>query len=91
MNSWTTAWGDGGFCYLPYQFLANPSLSYDWEALKAFNMSATASGAVKADGNATSVRPGDSRPVNAQGASGAYFGADPDKKPSLLQRLCCCS
>ena len=94
MNSWTTAWGDNGFCYLPYKFLADPQLSYDWEALHFFSMSSTTAGQPPAMssngyGNPSSIPvvPGDNRPANA--VSGAYFGTDPAKKPSLLQRLCC--
>jgi C1A family cysteine protease len=29
MNSWSTAWGDAGFFYMPYAYLSNPSLARD--------------------------------------------------------------
>ena len=28
-NSWGTAWGDGGFCYMPYEYLTTPNLADD--------------------------------------------------------------
>jgi hypothetical protein len=29
-NSWGTTWGDGGYGYLPYQYILSKSLSSDW-------------------------------------------------------------
>ncbi|MDR6551246.1 C1 family peptidase [Paenibacillus qinlingensis] len=29
-NSWGTAWGDGGYCYLPYSFFKNKKLTFDY-------------------------------------------------------------
>jgi C1A family cysteine protease len=26
LNSWGTSWGDGGFCYVPYDYINNPDL-----------------------------------------------------------------
>ncbi|CAF4937264.1 unnamed protein product [Rotaria sp. Silwood1] len=28
-NSWGENWGDNGYCYIPYQYLTNPSLCFD--------------------------------------------------------------
>lgn len=28
-NSWGTGWGDGGYCYMPYEYLLNPNLCDD--------------------------------------------------------------
>lgn len=75
--------------------MADPKLSYDWEALHFFSMSTNPNQGPSAGANGSSyghvpnasVSPGDNRPANA--VSGAYFGAEPAKKPSLLQRLCC--
>lgn len=33
-NSWSDAWGDKGFCYIPYKYLDNPDLGADYWALK---------------------------------------------------------
>jgi hypothetical protein len=32
-NSWGTDWGDQGYCYLPYQYLLDPSLSWDFHRI----------------------------------------------------------
>jgi C1A family cysteine protease len=29
MNSWSAAWGDAGYFYMPYAYLSNPSLAAD--------------------------------------------------------------
>ncbi|NOU68022.1 cysteine peptidase [Paenibacillus sp. LMG 31461] len=29
-NSWGTAWGDAGYCYIPYSFFRNKSLTFDY-------------------------------------------------------------
>ncbi len=29
-NSWGAAWGDGGYCYMPYNYLTNPQLARDF-------------------------------------------------------------
>jgi len=29
MNSWSTAWGDQGFGYMPYTYLVDPDLAAD--------------------------------------------------------------
>jgi C1A family cysteine protease len=31
-NSWGTSWGDKGYCYIPYDYLLNPSLASDFTA-----------------------------------------------------------
>lgn len=34
-NSWGSGWGDKGFCYIPYSYMTNPSLAYDfWKLYK---------------------------------------------------------
>lgn len=33
-NSWGTAWGDKGFCYMPYEYLTNPELAADFWTLR---------------------------------------------------------
>ncbi|KAK9803812.1 hypothetical protein WJX73_002399 [Symbiochloris irregularis] len=81
MNSWTADWGDQGFCYMPYQYLASPNLSYDWDALRAFAMWEEGPSAASYN----------NRPANAQAASGAYFGESNEQEPSCFQRLCCCA
>ena len=30
MNSWGPNWGHGGFCYLPYDYITNPQLSFEF-------------------------------------------------------------
>ena len=32
-NSWGEDWGDGGYCYIPYDYMANPELNADCWAL----------------------------------------------------------
>jgi C1A family cysteine protease len=32
LNSWSSAWGDGGYCYIPYQYVANTELCNDCHA-----------------------------------------------------------
>ena len=27
-NSWGADWGDGGYCYIPYDYLANPEFNF---------------------------------------------------------------
>ena len=34
-NSWGQAWGDGGYCYIPYQYLANPEFCHTCYILKS--------------------------------------------------------
>jgi C1A family cysteine protease len=34
MNSWGTGWGDGGFGYLPFEYLSNPTLAGDWFTIR---------------------------------------------------------
>lgn len=34
-NSWGTAWGDGGYFYMPYQYVLDPNLSSDFWAVDA--------------------------------------------------------
>jgi C1A family cysteine protease len=35
INSWGSSWGDHGFFYLPYQYLTNPNLAWDfWKVTK---------------------------------------------------------
>lgn len=29
-NSWGTSWGANGYCYIPYEFLLNPNLGFDF-------------------------------------------------------------
>jgi C1A family cysteine protease len=29
-NSWGRAWGDGGYCYMPYHYLLDPDLAWDF-------------------------------------------------------------
>jgi C1A family cysteine protease len=33
-NSWGTAWGDGGYGYLPYAFFTSPSLTWDFWTMR---------------------------------------------------------
>lgn len=32
-NSWSENWGHGGYCYIPYSYLANPQYSFDLWAI----------------------------------------------------------
>ncbi|RUT06446.1 hypothetical protein DSM106972_027030 [Dulcicalothrix desertica PCC 7102] len=32
-NSWSERWGHGGYCYIPYSYLANPQYSFDLWAI----------------------------------------------------------
>lgn len=39
-NSWSESWGDKGYCYIPYDYLANMNLAYDFwylENIAEFN------------------------------------------------------
>jgi len=36
MNSWNVSWGDKGFCYIPYAYLLDASLSQDFWVIKHF-------------------------------------------------------
>src|SRR5205823_2404416 len=33
-NSWGADWGDGGHCYVPYDYLGNPDLAHDCWTLR---------------------------------------------------------
>jgi C1A family cysteine protease len=33
-NSWGSAWGDGGYGYLPYAFIASPALTWDFWTMR---------------------------------------------------------
>jgi len=33
-NSWSDAWGDKGYCYIPYDYLTNPNISWDAFCIK---------------------------------------------------------
>jgi len=33
MNSWGSNWGDSGLCYIPYNYLSNPSLGLDFTVI----------------------------------------------------------
>ena len=32
-NSWGSGWGDGGYCYIPHEYLTNPDLADDFWAI----------------------------------------------------------
>jgi C1A family cysteine protease len=36
-DSWGTAWGDGGYGYLPYAFFTSPSLTWDFWTMRRFS------------------------------------------------------
>ena len=36
MNSWAASWGDGGYCHVPYAYLMNPNLAWDFWVVKLF-------------------------------------------------------
>lgn len=33
-NSWSTSWGDAGYCYIPYNYLLSPGLSSDFWTIR---------------------------------------------------------
>lgn len=33
-NSWSSKWGDNGYCYLPYDYLTNPEIAWDFWCVK---------------------------------------------------------
>jgi C1A family cysteine protease len=38
-NSWGTDWGDQGYCYIPYEYLANPRYAHDfWTVRRGKNL-----------------------------------------------------
>src|SRR5207302_6720236 len=38
-NSWGTDWGDGGYCYIPYDYLASDDYTDDcWTLRRAHNL-----------------------------------------------------
>jgi hypothetical protein len=38
-NSWGPKWGDGGYCYVPYDYLANPNYAHDaWTLRRAHDL-----------------------------------------------------
>lgn len=41
-NSWGPKWGDRGYCYIPYEYLANPEYAHDaWTIRRAHNLDFT--------------------------------------------------
>jgi C1A family cysteine protease len=38
-NSWGVVWGDEGYCYMPYKYVANPALSDDFWFIKSIGVS----------------------------------------------------
>lgn len=41
-NSWGPKWGDHGYCYIPYDYLANPEYAHDaWTIRRAHNLDFT--------------------------------------------------
>ncbi len=34
-NSWSARWGIDGYCWIPYDYLANPHLASDFWAIRA--------------------------------------------------------
>lgn len=42
-NSWSERWGHGGYCYIPYAYLANPEYCFDLWAICDASLGATSS------------------------------------------------
>jgi C1A family cysteine protease len=36
-NSWNSAWGDKGYCYIPYDYILDPNLSDDFWTITFFS------------------------------------------------------
>jgi C1A family cysteine protease len=36
MNSWSQSWGHEGYCYIPYAYVLNPDLAWDFWVIKVF-------------------------------------------------------
>ena len=40
-NSWSTDWGDKGFCYIPYDYILDPSFASDFWTVRVYDINET--------------------------------------------------